>query len=299
MERRGILDVDQEKDFYRETTGFIGEKIIADILEKELVVKPLIIFDYRFEIDGNERQIDCLLIFQHECILIEVKNYTGEYLFDSNEMYFASNKERLEQQPFSQIGTTKSMLKKLFDEKDIRMKITEKIIFPNQDFYMYNDHRDLPTVYAATLSQFIDELNKKSCWLNDKHQNILQKLMSSRVSLSKYYLPIQCEFEVLKKGITCGQCEGWLQLNERKKLVCNTCAQNENFDTAIIRGAKEFSTLFPDKKITISVMAEWIDYKISRSTLYRILNKHLKAEGSYKSRYYLLEKDCVNENTGH
>lgn len=88
--------------------------MVTDILERELIAKPIQICDYRFEVDGNERQIDCLLIFQYECVLIEVKNYAGEYMYERREMYFASSKERLEQQSFSQVETTKTMLKKLF-----------------------------------------------------------------------------------------------------------------------------------------------------------------------------------------
>lgn len=64
---------------------------------------------------------------------------------------------------------------------------------------MYNDYRDLSIVYPSTMKKFIDELNRKNCWLDDKHQDIFEKLMSSRVKFSKYYFPAQCEFENLKK----------------------------------------------------------------------------------------------------
>lgn len=74
-----------------------------------------------------------------------------------------------------------------------------------------------------------------------------------------------------------------MEVEGRKKLKCNLCGANEYSNTAITRSAKEFKILFPDEKITISIMSKWIDYKVSHSTLYRILNRNFRAEGSYKS----------------
>src|SRR5699024_11348974 len=45
------------------------------------------VYDLTFEIDGSSRQIDAILLFNNECVIFEVKNYVGDFIYKDDEFY--------------------------------------------------------------------------------------------------------------------------------------------------------------------------------------------------------------------
>uniref|UniRef100_UPI003D0FA15D nuclease-related domain-containing protein n=1 Tax=Phocicoccus schoeneichii TaxID=1812261 RepID=UPI003D0FA15D len=248
-----------------------------------------IVQDYLFEANDMECQIDLLLIFQNECVLVEVKNYAGLYRVENKEMYFMSNGERLVKSPFNQVDRAKMLLTQLFKEEGIRLSITEKIVFPNEEFYLYGDTISMPSVYHTTFPYFIKRLNQKRCALGDYHQGIYEKLMRRRLVKSKYEQPIVVEYDTLAKGITC-ECGGWMKSTTRMKVLCETCGADEKNESAIMRMTEHFVAVFPDRTLTATEIYYWIDGEISKRTITRILGRNFDSKGTTRGRHFLYEE---------
>lgn len=273
----------------RIVVGEHGEKLVLEKIRARLQVEPIIVKDYLFEANDMECQVDLLLIFQNECVLIEVKNYTGLYRVENKEMFFVSSGERLVKSPFNQVERAKMLLTQLFKEEGIRLSISEKIVFPNEEFYLYGDTISMPSVYHTTFPYFIKKLNQKRCTLGDYHQGIFEKLMRRRLVKSKYEQPIVVEYDTLAKGITC-QCGGWMKSTTQMKVMCETCGTDENNESAILRMTEHFVAVFPDRKLTSAEIYYWIDGEISKRTITRILGRNFDSKGTTRGKHFLYEE---------
>lgn len=278
-------------NYERYSQGYIGEDKIRRMLLEHLDVKPLALFDFRFMANNDECQIDCLLLFQNECVLIEVKNYSGEYVYRDSEIFFNRSMKRLYSQPFQQVARAKVLLGDLFRTLGIRMNISEKIVFINEKFYLYEAPGNLPVVYYATLERFLRELNDKRCDLGDYHFKIAEKLKSMQLKNSVYERIHEYEYDTIQKGIPCVNCSNWmtkLSDKSRKHLVCSSCGKLETTDDAILRMVREYNLLFKDRKITSLAIYDWTNKIISQKAIRNILIKHLNPVGTTKDRHYLI-----------
>lgn len=273
----------------RIVVGEHGENLVLGKIRAGLQVEPIIVQDYLFEANDMECQVDLILIFQNECVLVEVKNYAGLYRVENKEMYFAASGERLVKSPFNQVERAKMLLTQLFKEEGIRLSISEKIVFPNEEFYLYGDTISMPSVYHTTFPYFIKQLNQKRCTLGDYHQGIFEKLMRRRLVKSKYEQPIVVEYDTLAKGITC-QCGGWMKSTTRMKVLCETCGADEKNESAIMRMTEHFVAVFPDRILTATEIYYWVDGEISKRTITRILGRNFDSKGTTRGRHFLYEE---------
>lgn len=286
-----MLDEDVLKKLHYEETGFIGEAFVAELLTKKLTSDPITLFDYRFSLDGDERQIDCLLIYQDEIMILEVKNYKGRYLFDKKIMSFL-NGTHLDSQPFLQIITTKNKLRTHLNNLGIGMKISEQIVFTNTQFYLYNVGPTEPVTFYATLDLFLENLNKKRCDLTDYHYSMAKKLWHARTVISSYEKQLTYEYDTMEKGVVCSPCGGWLTFQDnssQKYMKCNMCNALELVEDAILRSIHEFIFLFPERQVTVSVMSEWTNYVVSGYRIRAILSKHFNPLEKARKTHYVIK----------
>lgn len=278
-------------NYERQSQGYIGEDKIRRLLLEHLDVKPLALFDFRFMANNDECQIDCLLLFQNECVLIEVKNYSGEYVYRDAEIFFNGSMKRLYSQPFPQVARAKVLLGDLFRLLGIRINISEKIVFISDKFYLYEVPGNLPVFYNATLDRFLRELNDKRCDLSDYHLKIAAKLKSVRLKNSVYEKIPEYEYDTIQKGIPCVNCSNWMTKltdKSRKHLVCASCGNLETTDDAILRMVREYNLLFKDRKITSAAIYDWTNSIISQKVIRNILIKHLNPVGTTRDRHYII-----------
>src|SRR5699024_11598311 len=60
----------------------------------------------------------------------------------------------------------------------------------------------------------------------------------------------------LQKGILCRNCRIPMNFKNRKSLFCSSCNYIECMDSGILRMMAEFQLLFPNKKITTSMIGD-------------------------------------------
>lgn len=84
----------------------------------------------------------------------------------------------------------------------------------------------------------------------------------------------------LRKGIICSSCTSFLASFTQGYLACGECGSKEKVDTAVLRSAKEYAVLFPDRKMTTNTIVDWCGGVCSRKVVQRILVKNYeKKEG--------------------
>lgn len=256
---------------------------------EEFKIDAIKLFDLHLQASNSAFQIDCLLIFQNECVLIEVKNYQGGFYLKDDGMYLLKNHEKIKN-PFSQLERSETLLKRWFNEENISLKIRPLIVFTHPEFFLYEAPINLPAIFPAQLKRFSESLTKKSCRLNKNHYKLAELLESKHIGSSSYETKIEYDYKDLNKGIICEKCDGMVNAVGRKGTSCNVCGYTESLEDSVMRNVREFSTLFPDKKITVSAIAHWTGEVLSKHNIRIILSKHCLSRGTFKDRRYLFKE---------
>lgn len=252
-------------------------------------MEPIKLHDFKFEVDGSECQIDCLLLFQNQCLLIEVKNLKGSYIMQEEGMYLYPGNVRLNTQPFVQLDRAKSMLETLFRREKINLRINGKVVFTHPEFFLYHANPKLNAVYMPTFNVFINEINKMNDTLTSYHYDIIEKLSTLRLMSSSFSRVIEYEYSLLDKGMFCTRCNGRMKKISAKYVSCSRCKTIEQAGLAIIRSVREFKLLFPSHKITVSRIFEWIDGEDSKFKIRTALSEIGRQVGTRKSAYYEID----------
>ncbi len=295
LEKRYDLDRDQQIQLDKERKGRIGEYYLKSLIETKLNPEISVISDYRFEVNGSECQIDFLILLNQSCIIIEVKNYYGDFEIRPDGFY-RLNPLRKIKHPFSQVERAEIMLHSHLKRLNLNLNIKYYVVFVNEQFSLYCLTRDMPVVMASQLNRFLDSLNEEV--YDKKHEYIVRRLEDSRLLKSRYELELNLDFNKAKKGLACQYCSGWLEVDTYKQLKCQSCGTREEIESAIGRSITELETLFPSDEITLRRLLEWIDHTYSPSKLRRLLKEICHTHGSKKGRYYTLKSNTITTSNG-
>lgn len=293
LEKRYSLDRDQQMQLDKERKGKIGEYYLKSLLETKLHPEIAVISDYRFEVNGSECQIDFLILLNQSCIIIEVKNYYGDFEIRPDGFY-RLNPLRKIKHPFSQVERAEIMLHSHLKRLKLDLNIKYYVVFVNEQFSLYCLTKDMPVVMASQLNRFLESLNEEI--YDKKHEYTVNRLEEGRLLKSRYEHELKLDFYKAKKGLVCQYCSGRLEVDTYKQLKCQSCETREEIESAIGRSITELETLFPDDKITLRRLLEWIDNTYSPSKLRRLLKEICHTHGSKKGRYYTLKSNVITES---
>lgn len=289
LKKRMALNTSESKLLFLKRTGDEGETYVSKVLSERLEVQPLVLEDFLFEIDGSECQIDFLVMFEYECLLIEVKHYEGDFISGDEYITKVDSKKKYPN-PLAQLARATDRLEKLFMRENIRMKIVALVIYTHPCFYLYHARVDSRIVFLSQMRKFVGELNQKPCRIGERHEKIFERLNSLRLETSAYEKKIVYEYEDLKKCITCAKCDGEMErrsTGDRKFIYCNMCGVREKLYDAILRNVAELEYLFPDKELTLTLVLEWVGGCITRKFLTKILLSRYELIKKGRSSYYI------------
>jgi hypothetical protein len=252
--------------------GYNGEKMFDQRLEK-LSLDCLIINDLLLETANTHYQIDSFLITQPKIHIFEVKNFEGDYQIEGNLMRLISGMEI--KNPLIQLSRSESLFRQLLQQHGFNLKVEAHLVFINPEFYLYGASSDLPIIFPSQLERFMNQLNSQSSKLGGKHHSLAKKLMGLHVKDSPFTLLPDYSFDGLAKGILCVGCySGFMKNVDHHYLTCEKCHFVENMESAILRSVKEFSLLFPDRKITTNAIYEWCNVIKSKATIRKLLQSN-------------------------
>ncbi|MFE8701986.1 nuclease-related domain-containing protein [Cytobacillus sp. FJAT-54145] len=264
--------------------GYDGEKLFDSLIEN-LRSDCLIVNDLLLKLNNTLFQIDSLIIFQETIFVFEVKNFEGDFYYSSDRIYTYSKKQEISN-PLNQLNRTDSLLRQLLQQIGYNATIQSSVIFINPEFTLYQAPLDKPFIFPTQVNKFIHKLNKISSSLNETHKNLVEKLLSLHIKESPYTLLPSYNYDLMEKGITCVCCSSFSVSIKGKKVICEDCNHGELITDAVLRNINEFKLLFPDIKITTTIIHDWCKIIKTKKRIQRILEKNFKMVGVHQWAYY-------------
>lgn len=263
--------------------GHEGERMFDRLTEK-LQCECIILNDLLLQVHNTTFQIDTLLILSDALYLYEVKNYDGDYFFESDRFYKKPKSEY--SNPLHQLERNESLLRQLLYKLGSKMSIEGYVVFINPEFTLYQAPLNKPFIFPTQLNRYLNNLDSIPSKLTGKHKILADQLKAKHIIHSPYTQLPAYDFQQLKKGLICEKCSAFSVFVEGKEICCKKCYHNEAVSLAVLRNVQEFKLLFPNQRITTNIIHEWCNGIISRKRIRNILKKHLTIIGVHQWAYY-------------
>jgi hypothetical protein len=279
------MDLEENDKYYylNLLKGYEGEVMFDEYLHR-ITTDSYVLNDLLFELNHSHFQIDSLMISQNHLHLFEVKNYQGEYYFDSDKFKMVNGTEV--KNPILQLDRNESLVRQLMNSIGIKIPIKAYLVFINQEFTLYQAPLDRRIILPTNLNHFIQQLNNQKSILNNQHGRLSEKLLSIHLPKSPYTKIPNYDFSKLRKGVFCESCGTAMDGYYGRKFTCKTCGKSANTEKALIRNVQEYKVLFPDNKISSSLVHEWCGGVFPKKTIRQILKKNFVVSGYGQWSYY-------------
>jgi hypothetical protein len=282
--RMMLLEKDKQHLFTLKK-GYEGE-VMFDTLTEKLKCECYILNDLLFKVNNTTFQIDTLIIISEKVCYYEVKNFAGDYFYESdkNRLY---KKPLIEyNNPLLQLSRGDSLLRQLFQSIGYNTPIDAQVIFINPEFTLYQAPLNNPFIFPTQVNNHLKKLDAVPSKLNGKHKSLADKLISLHIEENPYATLPKYTYGQLKKGVTCVICDSNSVTVSGKKCVCGDCGHEEPVTVAVMRNVEEIKFLFPNIKITTNLIHEWCVIVELKRTIQRILEKNFKKVGVRQWTYY-------------
>lgn len=293
LNTRMALLADFKQHYINLVKGYEGECMFDSVLERaELDCKFFILNDLLLEIGTTTFQIDTLLITENSLILFEVKNYQGDYVYREGNFHNCATDRKITN-PLHQLNRSETLLRQLLQKHGFQLPIEGQVIFINSEFHLYLAPLDQPIFYHSQLKKLVKNLSARPSNLNGGHRKLAEFLLKKHITKSPYTNLPPFNYDSLRKRITCACCNSFYisVCGKRGKCaVCSECGHQEDFEHAVVRTIEDYCLLFPDRKITISSVCDWLKLHNHKRQIKRILAKNFNVVGSRRHSYYVIKK---------
>ncbi|WP_099157177.1 nuclease-related domain-containing protein [Virgibacillus ndiopensis] len=283
LNNRMKLDNKDKQHLLNLKKGYEGE-VIFDSLTEQLQCECLILNDLLLEVNSTTFQIDSLFIVQGRIYFYEVKNFEGDYYYESNKLYKKPKFEIVN--PLDQLSRSESLLRQLLFNLGFNLPIESLIVFINPNFTLYQAPLNKPILFLGQVKRHLNNLNTTPSKLTIKHKKIAEQLFLLHKSDSPYKQIPPYNYEQLRKGIICPKCQSLYQSVEKRKCICQYCGQAESVVDAVLRNTKEFKLLFPNEKITTNKIHDWCQVVQSKERIRKVLKSNFKIVGVHQWSHY-------------
>lgn len=287
LKMRGTLPDKFVRSYNNAKKGYLGEKKLYQILKKQLSSDCIIFFDLLLKANRTTFQIDCLILFPESIYMIEVKNYRGDFYL-KNDKWFSARSNLEMRNPLLQIERTEFLLNRSLQGLRVNFPIQSYVIFVHDEFWLYQAPMSLPIIYQPQLRRFIQSMNHKNRGnrIEKRHTKIAEILLEQNMDETPYVRLPNFEFNSLRKGLICLNCNEQIYLSGYKRLICPHCSYVESVESGVMRHVVEYSLLFPNEKITVGRIHEWCAAGVSRGRIRRILKLYMTLIRKSQLTYY-------------
>lgn len=285
LNKRKKLTSREKQHYLNLKKGFEGEMLFDTFTEK-LQFECVILNDLLLVVNNTTFQIDSLIIAGGRIFFYEVKNYEGDYYYESDKLFKKPKLEILN--PLHQLSRSESLLRQLLLGLGFNSQIDASVVFINPKFTLYQAPLDKPAILPTQVTQYMTNINSISLKLTERHKKLADQLLSLNNSDSPY-TQIQIpsyDYNQLRKGISCLKCHSFSVTAEKRTCVCHECGYKESVTKAVLRSVKEFQILLPNERITTNVIHNWCQLVESKSSIRRILAANFNPVGKQQWTYY-------------
>ncbi|WP_068676555.1 nuclease-related domain-containing protein [Oceanobacillus sp. Castelsardo] len=271
-----------KQHYFNLKKGYEGE-VMFDSLTEKLQCECLILNDLLLEVNNTTFQIDSLIIVQGKIHFYEVKNFEGDYYYESDKLY---KKHKLEIiNPLHQLSRSESLLRQLLLNHGFNLPIDASVVFINPKFTLYQLPLDKPIIFPTQIKSYLANLNATPSKLTKKHKKLADQLLALHMTESPYEKLPSYSYDQLQKGIICPNCHSFSATIGLKHYKCTKCQHKELLDEAVLRSIKEFKLLFPNKKLTTKTIHNWCQVVPERRIRNILLRKFTKI-GEHRWSYF-------------
>lgn len=245
-------------------------------------------FDFLFSSNGTDFQIDSLAIDEQSITLFEIKYYSGDFIYENDQWYLASNKQEI-RNPLIQLQRSEFLLRHLLRDTYPNLTIKAYLVFVHEEFMLYQAPLGIPAILPNQLNRFLNSISSPKKHISKHVSNVANHLSSLHISESAYAKKPKYTYETIRKGIPCtSTCRSFLEKHVQTLLCCPTCGSTVKNDDALFAIIKEFHFLFPERHITTGSIHDWSNYMFSKRKILCFLKKHLKAvlKGRFTHYYF-------------
>jgi hypothetical protein len=285
LNTRMTLSAQDKQHYTNLVKGYEGEEKF-DVWTEKLKCNCLILNGLLLEVNNTTFQIDSLIITAHKTYYYEVKNFEGDYVYDKHKDEFFKRPHYKIVNPLHQMEGGETLLNQLLFKNGFNIPIEAAVVFIHEAFTLYQAPIDKPIIYPNQMERYIDKLQSISAKLGKQHYSLADRLISLHITHSRFQYTPSFNYEALRKGITCKECKSFSVFIKKDKCICDECAYEESISDAIIRSVREFQLLFPDKKVTTSIIRDWCQIVRSNRTIAKVLAQNLEVVGKNRWVYY-------------
>ncbi|WP_319003662.1 nuclease-related domain-containing protein [Sutcliffiella horikoshii] len=283
--------LEKEKQYlWNMEKGYEGECMFDALTEKLEGSNHLILNDLLLKHNNTTFQIDSLIITPRNAYLFEVKNFEGDYIYDSrtDQLHLKANSKNFEvTNPLNQLNRCNSLLRQLLSSYGFNLPIIASVVFINSEFTLYHSPPDKPFIHPTQINRYLKGLQKDSSFkLTNMHTSLAEKLTSLHIVDSPFKNLPEYSYDQVGKGLVCARCSSLSVVVEGRSVRCVRCDRVETLEEVVLRHVGEFRLLFPEKPVSTKNIHEWCRQIISLKTIRRILDKHMNNKGSNRWSYF-------------
>lgn len=262
--------------------GFSGECEYDRIFDSAGHGSVFVFRDIYLKIDGAVAQYDSLIVSDDGIVVNEIKNYSGLYRYENGKWYI--RKSEVSEDALSQLRRAMGKLIKMRYLVRDEFSVTGKIVFPNIEFRLETRDEALrdSVVLRSELRHYLMQFKNMYA---GRFAEKIDALIRERIVANPYF-DKSADFSSVKNGLYCGACGGFELELYHYHLMCQKCGSCEKKETHLLRAIYDFKSLFLNEKLTKQRLLQFIDYKISERTVYRLLNKYCNRLSSGPGSYY-------------
>lgn len=271
--------------------GYEGECQYDQILDEVGHENIYVIRDVYLRIGNTDTQYDTLIISENRVVINEIKNYTGDYRYESNR-WFRNNKP-MNDNAFAQLDRAKGKLMNLMDDANLHVKVEAALIFTSDDLRLISEDQRIwkEAIMRNYLRNYLRQFYNER--LGNKAKSIANTIRNSVVDNN--YFEESADINQLRRGLYCGECGSFNLMKRRFQFFCTECETIESYDSHLLRSMNDFKYLFYNQPMTKRAFSYFINEEINKSTMFRAFQKycHIDKKGNYTT--YTLKYPSLEE----
>ncbi|SEL18018.1 nuclease-related domain-containing protein [Alkalibacterium pelagium] len=286
LNSRSSLSKDEQAIYSHLKSGFEGEILFDSYVESILGGDMFVLHDLLLSVNGSSIQIDALILLNNRVYLFEIKNYKGEYSYESGK--YISKTGYTIVSPNNQLERTTTLFNQLMKQWNYSVNVNEKLVFINKEFTLFGAPPDDRVCLPTQVHTFLRNLNGQETALNPKMRQLANRLLDNHKQSVPFQLKLpDYDWEGLQKGPTCEQCRSFNLVYTQRSCTCKSCGFNTSRIDNIVGNIDEIRLLFPDMILRTHIVHEWVGGEVSIRTIRRLLNSQYKRMGHSHNAHYV------------
>ncbi|MHC0036827.1 nuclease-related domain-containing protein [Pseudoneobacillus sp. C159] len=253
---------------------------------KNLSINWCIFYKLWFRMEDQFFSVDALAYSGKTLFHFLVINEEGDYYIKGEKWYKFTHIQI--DNPLHKLQKREYFLQKLLQSIGYNIPIDSYIVFINPNFNLYKAPVNKQLILPTQLNGYIRKLNQYTPDLTENHKMMIEELLSIQAKPPLSYLLPKYRFERIKKGFKCVKCSSFhlVQINVCT-FGCKNCGHAEDVDSAILRNIVAFRLLFPEIKMTTSIIFDWSGGGVLKKVIRKVLLRNFKLVECGRSSYYI------------